>query len=265
MATSTSNAPPVRGRFDWSWRGGPAFVTPDGSRVSLGGAALSAPVLGGPLAVARPWSCGFIALVHGVRRFFTVAETGAFDWHSTYTTVPDEVRRQRYRGGELLLGIRHPAHNEPGDYRAAWRGQWFEMHTRGSGPAPAADGVTRIFDAFRITDTPLGMLARPRSARQVQLEPVQVFKQLPGLGHLTVERPGTRQIEVPGYRGLPTSHGELWRQPLDEGAAGRARSDALVLATPTAISRLVAGPGDITDLDEVVAFLVGLDVTWEPS
>lgn len=265
MATSTSTAPPVRGRFDWPWRGGPSFVTPDGATVSLGGAALSLPVLGGLSAVSRPWSGGFIALVQGIRRSFVVAETGAFDWHSTYTTIPDEVRRQPYRGGELLLGIRNPAHEGPGEYRAAWRGHWFELHTRSSGAPPSADGLRRVFDAFRITDTPLGMLAAPRSARQVRLEPVQVFKQIPGLGQLTIERPGNSQIAAPDFRGYPTPHGELWRQPLGTAAHGRARPDALVLATPTAITRLMPGPTDSTDPSAVLAFLTGLDVTWEPA
>ncbi|MFN2496563.1 MAG: hypothetical protein ABR608_11750, partial [Pseudonocardiaceae bacterium] len=104
MAAPTNNAPPVHGRFNWPWRGGPSFVTPDGSRVSLANPALD---------VSRPWSATFVALVRGARRSFTVAEAGAFDWHSTYTTVPDEVRRHPYRGGELLLGIRH----DPADYR----------------------------------------------------------------------------------------------------------------------------------------------------
>ncbi|HEX2262299.1 MAG TPA: hypothetical protein VHH52_00845, partial [Pseudonocardiaceae bacterium] len=146
-----------RGRYDWPWRGGTSFVTPDGSQVVLSSSALDA---------SRPWSCGFIALVQGARRAFTVAEAGAFDWHSTYTTIPDQLSAQPYRGGELVTGIR----TDPGDYRTAWRGRWFELHTRASG---SPDGIMRVFDAFRLTDTPLGMLVQPRSTRQAQLEPVR--------------------------------------------------------------------------------------------
>ncbi|HEX2297436.1 MAG TPA: hypothetical protein VHH34_02765 [Pseudonocardiaceae bacterium] len=257
MAASTTSVPPQRGRFDWPWRGGPSFVTPDGSQVSLGGAALD---------TTRPWSALFAALVHGTRRAFTVAEAGAFDWHSTYTMIPDEIRRYPYRGGELLLGTRHPqTGDEPGDYRAAWRGQWFELHTCGSGAAPAADRLIRIFDAFRLTDTPLGMLAAPRSVRQARMEPFQVAKQIPGLGFLTIERPEHGRIGVPDFRGHPTEHGELWREPLGIGAHGRARPDALLLATPTAVTRLVAGPSDSADPNEVLALLAGLNVIWEPA
>jgi hypothetical protein len=250
---------PARGRYGWPWRGGPAFVTPDGSQVALRSRAID---------VSRPWSCGFIGLVRGARRSFTVAEAGAFDWHSTYTTIPDQLLRQPYNAGELIVGIRNkparnePAANHPPDYRAAWRGPWFELHTRASG---SPDGISTIFDAFRLTDTPLGLLAQPRSARQAQLEPVRVAKQIPGIGYLTIERPGTSQIVVPDFRGHLTQHGELWREPLGPGAQGRSRADALVLATPTAITRLVPGPADTTDPNEALAFLDDLSVIWEPA
>jgi hypothetical protein len=235
------------------------FVTPDSSQVVLRGTALD---------VSRPWSCGFIALVRGARRSFTVAEAGAFDWHSTYTTIPDQFVRQPYRGDELIIAIRNehrrdePARNDPAEYRAAWRGQWFELHTRACG---SPDGITRIFDAFRLTDTPLGLLALPRSAGAAQLEPVRVAKQVPRIGYLTIERPGTSQLAIPEHRGHPTQHGELWREPLGFGAQGRSRSDALVLATPTAITRLVPGPADTADPNEALAFLDSLSVTWEPA
>ncbi|MGH3873446.1 MAG: hypothetical protein ACRDSR_18375 [Pseudonocardiaceae bacterium] len=245
---------PKHGRYDWPWRGGAIFVAPDGSQVALRSTALD----GTPLDTSRPWSCGFIASVRGARRTFTVAEAGAFDWHSTYTTIPDQVTHQPYRGGDLAIGTR----NDPADYRAAWRGQWFELHTRAGG---SPGGITSVFDALRLTDTPLGMLAQPRSAAQARLEPLRVAKQIPGIGHLTIERPGTTRVAVPDFRGYPTPHGELWRQPLGLGAQGRARSEALVLATPTAITQLVPGPTDTTDPTEALRFLVGLDVVWEPA
>jgi hypothetical protein len=238
-----------RGRYDWPWRGGPGFVTPDGSQIVLHGRALD---------LSRPWSCGFIGVVRGVRRSFTIAEAGAFDWHATFTTIPDQLLRQPYNAGELVICIRDKAN----DYRAAWRGPWFELHTRGSG---SPDGISTIFDAFRLTDTPLGLLAAPRSARQAQLEPVRVAKEIPGIGYLTIERPGASQLVVPDFRGHLTQHGELWREPLGPGAQGRSRSDALILATPTAITRLVPGPSDTTDPNEALAFLDDLNVIWEPA
>jgi hypothetical protein len=109
------------------------------------------------------------------------------------------------------------------------------------------------------------MLVQPRSARQAQLEPVRVAKQIPRLGHLTIERPGASQLTVPDFRGHLTQHGELWRQPLGTGAHGRSRSESLVLATPTAITQLIPGPADTADPEEALDFLVGLDVIWEPT
>ena len=68
---------------------------------------------------------------------------------------------------------------------------------------------------------------------------------------------------VRDFRGLPTRHGELWRQPLGPGAQGRARPDTLVLATPTAVTRLVPGSADTSDVNQVLTFLHELNVTWE--
>jgi hypothetical protein len=215
------------------------------------------------LDTSRPWSCGFFALLRGARRSFTVAETGAFDWHSTYATIPDQLHRLPYRGGELLIGVRtHPPQGEPPDYRAAWRGQWFELHTRSPG-RPGA--ITDVFDALQFTDTPLGMLVRPRSSASAQLEPLRVAKQIPRLGYLSIERPGASEIALPTVPGYSTRHGQLWRQPLGPGARGRARADALILATPTAIARLMPGPDDSTDPDDALAFLDGLSLTWEAA
>jgi hypothetical protein len=49
------------------------------------------------------------------------------------------------------------------------------------------------------------------------------------------------------------------------GAHGRSRSEALVLATPTAITQLISGPVDTADPDEALDFLAGLNVIWEPT
>ncbi|HEX8766933.1 MAG TPA: hypothetical protein VF714_01110, partial [Jatrophihabitans sp.] len=89
--------------------------------------------------------------------------------------------------------------------------------------------------------------------------------QIPTIGHLTIERPGTSQLRVPDFRGHLTRHGELWRQPLGAGAHGRSRSEGLVLATPTAITQLIPGPADTANSEEALDFLAGLDVMWEPT
>jgi hypothetical protein len=94
---------------------------------------------------------------------------------------------------------------------------------------------------------------------------MRVAQHIPGIGYLTIERPGASQISVPDFQGHLTQHGELWREPLGPGAQGRSRSDALVLATPTAISRLVTGPADTADPNETLAFLDNLSVIWEPA
>lgn len=240
---------PTRPRSDWAWRGGPSFTAPDGSRIRLEQPWLDS---------SQPWSATFSARTGGGRYGLTVAEIGAFDWHVTYPMAGAEVTSSRYAGGDLLLAWRR----EPADYRAAWRGRWFELHHSAAGPVPAG-GVPRVFDAVRFTDTPEGMLVRPRGA--VSFEPFRVAKTLPGIGQLRIERPGTATVAVPRFRGHRARHGEIWRRPLEGGAHGRARDESLLLATPTAVVQLIPGPHDTPDADAALAFLEQLAVSWEPS
>lgn len=239
---------PTRPRSEWAWRGGPTFTVPDGSRVRLEQPRLDP---------SQPWSAAFAVRTGGDRFGLTVTEIGAFDWHVTYQMAGAEVTSVAYAGGDLLLASRR----EPADYRAAWRGRWFELHHRPAVPVGA--GVPRVFDALRFTDTPEGMLVRPRGA--VSFEPYRLAKQLPGLGQLRIERPDRASVAVPRFRGHRTPFGEIWRRPLGEAAHGRARDEALLLAAPTAVAQLIPGPRDTPDEDVALAFLEQLAVIWEPS
>ncbi|MQA15820.1 MAG: hypothetical protein GEV09_17180 [Pseudonocardiaceae bacterium] len=242
---------PTRPRTDWAWRGGPEFTAPDGSHIRLDRPGLNS---------SQPWSCAFVARAPGARDGLTVAEIGAFDWHVTYTMPGAEVTATPFAGGELLVA----SLREPPEYRAAWRGQWFELHHRAPGPVPAGGGVGRVFDALRLTDTPTGMLASPRTAA-VRFEPFQVAKAVPGIGALRIGRPGEAGFDIPRFRGRSTRHGEIWRRPLGDGARGRARDELLLLATSTAVTQLIPGPRDTADADTALAFLEELTVSWEPA
>lgn len=240
---------PTRPRTEWAWRGGPTFTVPDGSRVRLEAPRLDA---------SQPWSAAFAARTGGDRSGLTVTEIGAFDWHVTYQMAGAEVTSIDYAGGALLLA----SQREPAQQRAAWRGRWFELHHRPAVPVPAA-GIRRVFDALRFTDTPEGMLVRPRGV--VSFEPYRLAKRLPGLGQLRIERPERATVAVPGFRGHRTPFGEIWRRPLGDGAHGRARDEALLLATPSAVAQLIPGPRDTPDGDVALALLEQLAVIWEPS
>lgn len=249
--TASGAASPGRSRTGWPWRGGRAFTAPDRSRLALGGV----------VDLSRPWSCNLVIRVHGMRHAFRVAERGAFEWYRTFVWTGAAVQDHPYRGGDLVLA------HDPATYDTltAWRGPWFELHHRRVGPAPTVQSATRLFDALRLQDTPEGMRVAARSPRTTTFEPMTVFKEIPGIGDLRIERPGRSEVSPPRWRGAPARHGEIWRRRMAAGAAGRAREEILLLATPTTITQLIPGPDDSPDPAVALAFLRELDITWDPE
>lgn len=239
-----------RSRTAWPWRGGSGFVPPDGSRLTVGAAEVS-----------RPWSCNFVARIAGARNAFSVAERGAFEWYTSFILTDASVQEYPYRGGDLALA--HDARTH--ETLTTWRGPWFELHHRRIGPAPRVPAATRVFDALRLQDTPDGMRVGAWSHRVTTFEPLTVFKEIPGVGGLRIERPGHSEVSPPRWRGAPARSGEIWRRDLVRAAAGRARGEILLLATPTTITQLIPGPGDTGDPAVALAFLRELDISWDPA
>ena len=236
-------------RMTWPWRGGSVFTAPDGSQLMVRA-----------MDVSRPWSCNFVARLAGARHAFSVAERGAFEWYTSFILTPASVQEYPYHGGDLAV-----AHDtQTYETLTAWRGPWFELHYRTVGPAPTPPATVRVFDALRLQDTPDGMHVGAWS-RATTFEPLTVFKEVPGIGELRIERPGRAEVSLPRWRGARARDGEIWRRSLAAGAAGRARDEILLLATPTTITQLIPGPEDTGDPAVALEFLRQLDISWNPA
>jgi hypothetical protein len=236
---STNSQPSVR----------QGFTAPDGSRIILDGPGLTG---------AGRWSCLFVARIYGSRHAFTVCQRGGADRLVTALDLND-VQVESHRGTELMFGYSTAQEAS----LTAWRGQWHELHIHRTGPRPSVESVTRVVDAFILTDTPEGLLVRPRAPRQVTFEPLVVYRSLPGVGSLRVQKPHESGITVPTWRGASARTGEIWRKPFtDGGELGRARAEVLILATATAVSELIPGSDDTADSVAAAEFLAGLDVAW---
>jgi hypothetical protein len=223
------------------------FTAPDGSRVTLRGRP-----------TGSAWSCPFVARVYGTRRAFAVASAGAADTYARRRGLTP-LSTHRYGDTAVAMGF----DDEVEESMVAWRGPWHELLLYQSGPRASLESFTRVLDAFRLTDLVDGLLATPRSERQVAIEPFPVYIDIAGFGSLRIQRPHETDAPPPAWRGFVTPHGEMWKQPLNpEARTGRARTDALVLATPTAVAELIPGMDDTADSSAAVDFLAGLDVSW---
>ncbi|MGH3712497.1 MAG: hypothetical protein ACRDT4_03420 [Micromonosporaceae bacterium] len=240
--TESPTRPPSPGRRD---AGDDSFLLPDGSRVTI-----AAP----DLDTSGIWNCLFMARTAGTRESFSVAprRDDRAQLHGlTDTTV------HPYRDAELLVGY----DPQRGEMLASWRGPWHEVVNLRTGPRIGSDRFVRLFDAFRITDTQDGVRMAPR--RAVEFEPFHVFKIIPGVGDLHIQRPHEADTPAPAWRGAPARHGEIWRKEgTDNGEVKRARKDTLILGTTNAIAELIANPGDTADDGAAAEFLTTLNITW---
>ncbi|MQA26897.1 MAG: hypothetical protein GEU94_15875 [Micromonosporaceae bacterium] len=240
---ASDQSPPIRSQLDH-------FTAPDGSRVTLDARNVDA---------SGQWNCLFRAQVYGVRQPFTVCDRGSPERFAARMT---DVAVHPHHDADVMLAY----DTTLGESMAAWRGPWHGLLTGRTGPRPQVESYTRVFDALHLTDTRDGLLVRPRSARQVVFEPFTVFKEIPGIGDLRIQRPHEAEVSLPTWRGARARDGEIWRKPFtDEGEVPRARPEVLILATPTAVVELIPGPEDTEDSAEAADFVAGLAVSWSPA
>lgn len=240
--TESPTHPPSPGR---SGAGDDSFLLPDGSRVTI-----TAP----DLDTSGIWNCLFIARTGGTRENFSIAPRR--DDRAQLLGLTDTAVHP-YRDAELVVGYDQPRR----EMLAAWRGPWHEVVHLRTSPPIGPERFVRLFDAFRITDSQDGVLMAPR--RTVEFEPFHVFKVIPGVGDLHIQRPHEAETPAPAWRGAPARHGEIWRKEgTDNGEVARARKDSLILGTTTAIAELVANPDDTADDEAAAEFLATLSITW---
>lgn len=223
------------------------FRAPDGSLITLDAAGAD---------TSGAWNCVFQARVSGVVHPFTVCDRES---SSCRANRMGDAQVHQYQDTELITAY------DAGLWQsmAAWRGRWHSLLTSRTGPKPAVETYSRLFGAFALTDTREGLLIRPRSPRKVELTSLLVYKEVPGIGDLRIERPHDTLVSVPSWRGATTRGGEMWRRPIaNDGDVPRARSESLILATPTAVVELIAGPDDTPDETTATDFLADLVVSW---
>ncbi|GIH98415.1 hypothetical protein [Planobispora takensis] len=140
-----------------------------------------------------------------------------------------ERERFAYNGGEVVI---YDCGDIPDARWATWMGPWNMAHGMFYAPQWEADDVLQVLSRVQWTDTPEGLTASP--GRRFNLQLMQYFLPVAGVGTLQVEPKSMTSTPVPGWRGLSTQAGEIWRMSSSEGP----KYESLMLATESAVVTL---------------------------
>jgi hypothetical protein len=237
----------------WRPRSGNRLVAPDGSTLTLDHP--TAPL-------TEPWftesrvrlAASPAGSSVGVRAFET-GPVGTVDGHVEILLAGKYVAEYAAQAGTFLLA--QNADNSTG--LVAWQGRWHEAYCWVNVPNPTHAEMLEAFAGLSFTDTPAGLLVRPRKTEAYQR--ITANKHIPGVGFAKIAQTARVAQELPTWSGRKVGAGEVWRQRVAADVGGE-HPAALVCASPTAVITIDARDGG--NEDTALAFLTALgSVTWQ--
>ena len=188
-------------------------------------------------------------------RAFETGPVGTVDGHVAILLSGQYVAEYAGQGGTFLVA--QNADNSMG--LVAWQGRWHEAYGWVNVPnATHAQALETLAD-LSFTDTPAGLLVRPRDTEVYQR--ITVTKHIRGIGYARITQTARVANELPTWSGHRVRVGEVWRQEVAAEVGGR-HPAALVCATPTAVITVDARDGGTEDT--ALEFLTALTaVTWK--
>ncbi|MHA6793382.1 hypothetical protein ACVGVM_07640 [Pseudonocardia bannensis] len=204
-----------------------------------------------------------------VARQFFLAPAGE------HRAIPNNILRGARESRRTFRGYDAVVFEAPdrSDAALVLAGPYHEATTWFGGPAPDAEGLSRLVNTFSFVDSPSGATLRPASDLLVQQPDVTLIGRSAG-SILMVRRSAEALPTLPDWAGLPLPGGELWRgeRVLDPAQA------ALVEGTPHQWRYLLAGESAVMDLvllgpesgrpatplgeEQIVAALAALGARW---
>jgi hypothetical protein len=237
----------------WRPRSGNRLVAPDGSTLTLNHPTNQ---------FTEPWftesrirlAASPAASAVGIRAFET-GPVGTVDGHVEILLQGKYVAEYAGQGGTFLLA--QNADNSTG--LVAWQGRWHEAYCWVNVPNATHGQMLENLAGLSFTDTPAGLLVRPRDTEAYQR--ITVTKHLPGIGFAKISQTVRVANELPTWSGRRVGAGEVWRQEVAADVPGN-HPAAIVCASPTAVITIDVRDGGTEDT--AYEFLAALgSATWQ--
>ena len=237
----------------WRPQSGNRLVAPDGSTLTLNHPTDQ---------LTEPWftesrirlAASPAASSVGVRAFET-GPVGTVDGHVAILLAGQYVAEYAGQGGTFLLA--QNSNNSTG--LVAWQGPWHEAYCWVNVPNSTHGQMLEALAGLSFTDTPAGLLVRPRDTEAYQR--ITATKHIPGVGFAKITQTARVAQELPTWSGRKVRAGEVWRQEVAADVAGK-HPAAIVCASPSAV--VTIDPRDGGTEDTAFAFLAALGAaTWQ--
>jgi hypothetical protein len=173
-------------------------------------------------------------------RAFETGPVGTVDGHVAILLSGHYVAEYAGQDGTFLVA--QNAENSMG--LVAWQGRWHEAYCWVNVPNATHAQALEALAGLSFTDTPAGLLVRPRDTEAYQR--ITATKHIPGIGFARVTQTARVANELPTWSGRAVRVGEVWRQEVAADVAGK-HPAAIVCATPTAVITIDARDGGTED------------------
>lgn len=188
-------------------------------------------------------------------RAFSVGPLGYTAFALKYMSKGSITQRLVVNGREVVVG-----EAEDGSHTvASLIGDYHELMTSFSGPAPEALRIVEAFKAVKVTDSPEGMTVTPKSATLMGVSSEHVSVHVEGRGTIVVPDPALAKDRLPQHGGAKTTHGEVWRSV----SPGLDKAEALeqyifMLGTARGVAEITLQGNEA----ESLAWLNDINVAW---